>query len=71
MADWQPIETAPKDKEDGFLSKRILLASTSGSMFIGYWCERRGGWHDTSTHAPCFSAPTHWHPLPAPPRVED
>lgn len=66
-AGWRDINTAPKDKIDGIIARRVLLANTHGSMFIGYWSADYECWQDTSTHARIFSAATHWKPLPAPP----
>lgn len=66
-AGWRDISTAPKDKIDGIIARRVLLANTHGSMFIGYWSAGYECWQDTSTHARIFSAATHWMPLPAPP----
>lgn len=83
MAEWQPIETAPKDV-------RILLFR-SGEQFVGSWmgmpwntwgvCSQRipGQWEaftDVGRHAIGFEngsehvyweGPTHWMPLPPPP----
>jgi hypothetical protein len=72
-ADWQPIETAPKD----------------GIAFLGYWpdvadfgeadnaCEVRTWWNETEQrYESCFetassdSEPTHWMPRPSPPSTE-
>jgi hypothetical protein len=67
-ADWQPIETAPKDR----------------SSFIGYWqrqgrsdCEVKTWWCDIDERwespfetASSDSEPTHWMPRPAPPATE-
>lgn len=70
---WQPIETAPKD------GTRVLLwivhcnAKYATSPFeegwigacIGSWSEHNGGgftWYGI------YGTPTHWRPLPAPPK---
>ena len=71
MTKWQPIETAPWDKE-------VLLTGSSGYVtykkFIinGYrvrdW--HQGEWNDvTGTHlSETGWKPTHWMPLPPPPK---
>jgi hypothetical protein len=56
--EWQPIATAPKDGED------ILLAREGHEVGMGYWFPSDGTeweWQFTST-------PTHWSPMPEPPR---
>jgi hypothetical protein len=68
MADWQPIESAPKG--DGFVdivfcpdnheSERIMMGSYRRG-FMG----RPGHWQ-IHIDGQCIE-PTHWMPLPAPP----
>jgi hypothetical protein len=67
---WQPIETAPKDED-------YLLLLFNGRTTVGGWTpkrtlssgrhtwERPAGWwtQDDSGHSP-----THWMPLPEPPK---
>jgi hypothetical protein len=68
VAEWQPIETAPKDGT-------WFLALQDGDIYPCEWdAERadegppREGWYDHFNHS--FEAPTHWQPLPAfPPRA--
>jgi hypothetical protein len=59
MADWQPIETAPKDGTD-------ILVYDNGVMFVTSWVDVDGwqGWWETGRVEP---PPTHWMPLPDPP----
>lgn len=58
--DWQPIETAPKDET------RVLLAKKGvHSMHTAFW--RGGIWHCGNLQY--FNSPTHWMPLPEPPKA--
>jgi hypothetical protein len=72
MADWQPIETAPKD------GTRILLWDTD-EVVIAKWDDismgGAEGWQITVVnmlsglkHYEAAFNPTHWMPLPEPPR---
>lgn len=77
MSAWQPIETAPKDgtnidlwakqwrvQDDGFNYRRFRTCYwTKGDSMTNrsaYWMHLDSGWR-----------PTHWMPLPAPPRITD
>ena len=77
---WQPIETAPKD---GRLLWLIEDGEEWGLgrvyQFSGYWMEDshyRGGGYWAYQLAPsagkgvAVAAPTHWMPIPDPPREE-
>lgn len=72
MSEWQPIETAPKDRS-------VLLYEPIGGwwlpeprpgvvphIWVGNWWKgdtlNRAQWNGAM-----YSAPTHWMPLPAPP----
>lgn len=63
---WQPIETAPKD-----YGKNVLLfgngPNTWQSSYVGCWYEKDGvyGWHSLGEG---MMSPTHWMPLPEPPK---
>ena len=66
---WQPIETAPKDGALVLLC-RIGVTST----WPAWWRQRKAfdrrhktGWH-SSMNSPIKFSPTHWMPLPAPPK---
>lgn len=65
MSEWQPIETAPKDRS-------VLLAAwvASGPYYVrevGWWEEADGGFWSF----PSEGVPTHWMPLPEPPLPKD
>lgn len=58
---WQPIETAPK--------KQAVLVTQNGDVAIG-WCSPLvdGDYWDINPYSDDITAPTHWMPLPAPPK---
>jgi hypothetical protein len=59
MSEWQPIETAPKDRT-------ILLWVPYDAWQVCAWDELHKEW--VSTGGLSFDAvPTHWMPLPEPP----
>lgn len=76
MAEWQPIETAPKDR-------RVIVVDADGRVEIAYWQENPRVWED-QPQGPCWTVfepedyfyayhliahpPTHWMPLPEPPK---
>lgn len=65
--EWRPIETAPKDHT------WILVWCEHGQYVVGWNDEDGIGWWvvDDNKHGPYMlrgSAPTHWFPLPTPPR---
>ena len=61
---WRPIETAPKDKSS------ILIIDSENFITIGDFCEKRGCFQNTEE---CWKieTPTHWMPLPEPPKGVD
>ena len=71
---WQPIETAPKD------GTQILLCQENWGPWVGWWGTHDGGrddwWFldpsvDSRDKLNCWlltSGPTHWMPLPEPPK---
>ena len=66
MSEWQPIETAPKDRRGYVLlcDKKIEIG---GNLFIGWWDGRK--WRiDFSPRWQHAITPTHWMPLPEPPK---
>lgn len=63
MADWQLIETAPKD--GGIILLAFENEDGDNDVFVGEWFEGKG-WFilcDKIFH------PTHWMPLPDPPKA--
>lgn len=75
--EWQPIDTAPKEKDDTGLSPRIMLGFAPDEEDYtlpsceGYWRNsEKPGWvscMDPDVPNP-YSQPTHWMPLPEPPK---
>jgi hypothetical protein len=70
MSEWQPISTAPKDKD-------ILLSCyypgwgyepPSSHVAIGFWGNSygKGCWVNESHYPFESTTPTHWMPLPEP-----
>ena len=58
MSEWRPIETAP-------VGKSILIYGSGGVLF-GY-LDLQGNWR-ARHHGPIKSEPSHWMPLPEPPK---
>jgi hypothetical protein len=65
MSEWQPIETAPKDGT-------AVLVSEGRFCYCVEWNEEFDWWAVDDNKLGPFrlrgSAPTHWMPLPAPPK---
>lgn len=84
MSEWQPIETAPKSVADGQRVGGIYLlgyvpdsdvADPSACIDIIWWepllPNKRGGrgkWCANAFGDACEVSPTHWMPLPEPPK---
>ena len=61
-AGWQPIETAPKNG-------RILISRVGHPwVFAAEWSERHRHWATGPSLMDFFANPTHWMPLPQPPK---
>jgi len=63
--DWRPIETAPRD------GTRVMLGWPGGGVRYGFYLNNTNwkGWRGPSMELPFPSPPpTHWMPLPAPPK---
>ncbi len=56
-ADWQTIETAPKDG-----TRILIFCGSHACTFVGQWI--KGQWVGAR-----YNTPTHWMPLPEPPMV--
>ena len=68
LIEWQPIETAPKNGTD-------ILVMTGETMHVVRWINIHGDFDywavDDNKHGPFTlrgKAPTHWMPLPEPPK---
>ena len=59
-AGWLPIETAPKDGTD-------VLVYSLGRVVSAYFSKSQDEWLEV-IHNYSFYAPTHWMPLPEPPK---
>ena len=70
MSEWKPIETAPKDWTD------VLLYSPDDDVGYGAngvcqgWYSMADGGFDCWMTASGPAFPSHWMPLPAPPKQE-
>ena len=70
MSEWRPIESAPRD-----FGTRIIMGFAadeegySPPSYEGFWSEADQQWRMTSDPSWKSSPqPTHWMPLPAPPK---
>lgn len=64
MTDWQPIETAPRD------GKTLLMWAPGFGLgaLVLYWMNDY--WREPANGLGLKVEPTHWMPLPPPPRTE-
>jgi hypothetical protein len=72
MTDWNPIETAPKDRSLLLFGEMKpfdgLIGLDGPIIFTGYWDSIDEAWCSSgSTWLGPFYRPTHWQPLPARP----
>lgn len=67
MDNWKPIESAPRTR------KTILVfCNERKNQYTVSWNEHFNEWvHAGSTYAGLGEAPTHWQPLPEPPKDSD
>lgn len=75
MSEWQPIESAPKDETDILLFFPDGYWSTGSEYAVGFWGsvgEPDAGWYhgeaDSTSMTAFGSHPSHWAPLPLPPK---
>lgn len=63
--EWQPIETAPKDRE-----WILVCQSKNGIIRTARWCETWEHWETGSGAMSYIASVTHWMPLPPAPETE-
>jgi hypothetical protein len=72
MTDWQPIETAPKDGT--VIDLWCWPYNGQARRMTGYWWVRGVGWRtdlrENDIAKSKWNKPTHWMPMPAPPKAE-
>lgn len=61
-AAWRPIESAPRDGTHIFVPMKFI-----GADVVAY---DLGAWRETTNMLRLKDEPTHWQPLPAPPKDE-
>lgn len=62
MAEWQPIETAPREN----YGRLLLCGGDLSEAEIGHWSPL-GGWKLMLAFTQPYVNPTHWMPIPEPP----
>ena len=68
MMEWRDIESAPRDGWPVLLFARCQHATASG-IVVGWYLEDRG-WTELSFTSPVGIVPSHWMPLPSPPKEQ-
>lgn len=71
MTEWQPIETAPKDRmiivaNDDYFGAASPMSDGRWFMWNSFFTAFRPGRYDVNPNA---ITPTHWMPLPEPPNA--
>jgi hypothetical protein len=62
--EWQPIETAPQDKD----LELLVFCSDTREQFVAYQRRLNGQWtYAKGVFGEVICRPTHWMPLPPPP----
>ena len=69
MNKWQPIETAPRDARTAVLTTTETDTEVAIQR-LGYWTRygSKEGWYSVDSDRPLGITPTHWMPLPEPPK---
>lgn len=65
MSEWQPIETAPKNK-----AVIACDGSAVGEACLIQYEDNISGWYWASDRSAMLSQPSHWMPLPSPPEAK-
>lgn len=65
---WRPIETAPRDGTPILVAMPTLITGQTHWRGVAFWGSV--GWLVRDTCRPLIEAPSHWLPLPTPPRSE-
>ena len=71
MSEWQPIETAPKD--EGPDTPDFMIVDKHGEMAVANYENDLGKsfiWPKYDEYGNGPTQPTHWQPLPKPPKGE-
>ena len=64
---WQPIETAPKDGTRIWVYRPVVNKYTN-HIGVDYWAHPSDGLDCCWMRSPMMCPPTHWMPLPEPPK---
>lgn len=62
MAEWEPIETAPKD--DGRLEFVLVALDEFNTPAVAAWSANDQKWITPDDYFDLVGTPTHWMPLP-------
>ncbi|QOX78752.1 DUF551 domain-containing protein [Trichlorobacter lovleyi] len=65
--EWRDVGTLPKIDPDTCRSNDLLGCWPNGSMMVIY-LDVCNGWMDSEGGEACVTMPTHWQPLPEPPK---
>jgi len=69
MNDWQDISTAPHGKAVWCYWSGPMFLSDDWRQHAAKFAPEYGAWVDPETDTEFATAPTHWMPLPAPPKA--
>jgi hypothetical protein len=68
MSEWQPIETAPRDGTEFLLYAPDSIINARHYLGVGQWAEPNGMGSIAGWFWPYAIRPSHWMPLPSPPK---